>query len=904
MRISKFSQTPFVSHDNKNMIKISVEDWDRCNPYLSEVFLDGILVHSEKVFAPDFSFMIPCPAKDSKCCVVLTPFEDSPVKKVFDLSKPKEWKIPILYSAHEDLGYCGYVKEKLPGECYEYLKVAIKLCRKYPDFKYMIEHYWWLDSFDTYATEQEKEELRLLIKEKQIELNTPHSGVHTFLASPEQLVRSMYFSCREAKEKYDVTPKCAIYADISGFSWSALDAYVKMGIKYLSVLPNSWRNGKYETSFPPIFRWQSKSGEETALFWHQRSYRPEGLMDIWCDTLRQYPEGTFVFDHTKILKTEEWLTQRLAEIGEVAYDILPLSFYDDHEIPTTMLLKVCEVMNKKWKYPHFRMEIPSVFFREIEEKYWDKLPIFSGDIVSQMGDYHTLAPEWTAKKREATRLLYDAEMLSAIKDENNKELFRESIWNMCLFDEHCWATASKHPQNMHKANQMFTKHDSVFETSEKLSKYIKEKLGTASDRMSVTSTIPQKRYDRIKCDRNTFIPKGIKHQILPWGGVVTELLPFDGVHTRCFDGELPKNKSHEIENEIIETPFYKVFADKTSKTVESIVFKENGKELIDQNAKFELCQFIYLNSEPFDNSRYGFEVPRKLDLRIYEGDIAYVIEQNGIEEQSGAKVCSRLIFYKDDKTIDIELSFKDATGMMGDFYDRYRKNFFFAFPFKLENPQFYTESQSCEICEYTDKVKINANDCTATVNWLAAENDEYGFAIHSVDAPVFHIGDIKYNRFDKDFYAPTSHYYFYACSNRCNNLIFDSAEKCRASYRLSFVPYVGAHNDIVPFWSDRITHGLILGGGRQEKTELTVDEKNVRLVSYKGAEDETDAIVLRFTETAGRDTNATVTLPFEPKEAVYCTPDECDTASVAISDGKLCVNCKSYAYTTIKIYKK
>ena len=249
MRISSFLQTPFISYDDKNMVYIKVADWDMCNPYEVSIYTNGKVVFSEKVFASEFSAMIPCFDKEETALISITPFEDTPVESEFLVTPQKRWEIPLLYSSHEDLGYCAYI-EKLHYECYEYLKKAMELSKKHDGFKYMIEHFWWLDAFDSYATDEEKLELKKLISEKKIDLNAVHSGVHTSWASSEQLVRQMYFGCREAKGKYGITPKCAFFVDLSGASWSVANVYPKMGIKYIGFFPNNFRNSYFNESIP------------------------------------------------------------------------------------------------------------------------------------------------------------------------------------------------------------------------------------------------------------------------------------------------------------------------------------------------------------------------------------------------------------------------------------------------------------------------------------------------------------------------------------------------------------------------------------------------------------------------------------------------------------------------------
>lgn len=359
MRITEFTQTPFISHEDKNMVYLGVEDWNMCNPFRVQIDINGKQVYDKKFFVKDFSVMLPCYDRESVCIVKITPFEDLPVQRDFILNSLRHWKIDLLYSSHEDLGYCAYI-DQLHYECYLYLKKAMELCCRHDDFKYLIEHCWWLNAFECYASSKEKALLKKLMENHQIELNPVYSGIHTSWENSEQLVRGMYFGCVDAYKKYGTEQKCAMFADISGISWAAVNAYAKMGIRYMAVFPNGFRNSPEKKDFPPLFWLEDKTGEQKVLFWYQRSYRPVSLGGIWCDTERQYSEGEFFFDATKAFKTERYITERIRHIPDCHYDILPICFYDDRELPTTMLLTVCKEMNRRWKYPKFKMEIPSI----------------------------------------------------------------------------------------------------------------------------------------------------------------------------------------------------------------------------------------------------------------------------------------------------------------------------------------------------------------------------------------------------------------------------------------------------------------------------------------------------------------------------------------------------------------
>ncbi len=908
MRVSSFLQTPFVSYEDKNMLYIKVEDWDFCNPYGVEIFVDGESVYSERVFAPELSAMIPCYQKECVLVVRLTPFEDLPTESEHYITPPRHWKIPLLYSSHEDLGYCAYI-EKLHYECYEYLKKAMELCLAHSGFKYMIEHYWWLDAFDFHASNEEKLLLKMLIKEKRIELNAIHSGVHTSWASSEQLVRQMYFGCIEAREKYGISPECAFYADLSGADSSIINAYTKMGIKYVGFFANSFRNCQENDNIPPIFWWENKTGEDRLLLWHQRAYRYGDLWGIWCDTKRQYPEGEFFLDETKRLKTERWLAEKISKLNSYGYDIFPISFYDDREFPTTMLLTVCEEMNKKWKYPKLRMEIPSVFMGELETNFGDKIPTLRGEISDQWADFATIAPNLMAKKRKAMRMAYDGELLSTIdsiinKTEYNSKALRDAYFQMSEFDEHCWATSSKHPQAMHRHNIEKVKREPIEKASAELQKILEKVCPVAeNEKISVISTVPSRRRNHIRAQKSKFVPRELKHQILPDETVVTEAIELDGVEAKSFDAVVPSKSSTEIQADCFETDFYRVQINVQTKKIVSLLDKELEVEYIDKGSRFEFAQFVYVYTEHKTDPSLSYEIPKKLDLKVYEGDVAYVIVQTGYEEQSGAEVTTQLTFYKHERAIDVDLSYKNALGLIGDFYDRYKKNYFFAFPFKLDKPNFYSELHVGEKNEATDIIPLNANDFSVTQNWVCAENDEHGVAIYTRDMPVFHLGSIKYNRLKSEFSEDKAHIFLYASSNRCNNLIYTALEDCQAKYHLSLLTYGGNHNDIVPSWSNENEHSLIIGKPIYDGRKLLkLSEKNIRLVSLKKAESCGNAIVLRFTETAGKATECDIELFFNPVRVVYIANDESELEEIALDGNRVHFKSQPYSYTALKIY--
>lgn len=901
MRITGFTQTPFVSHGDENMVYMSVADWDRCNPFTLTLRAEGKTLLTKKLFAEEFSLMLPRFEKDTPVETEITPFEDLPVRQSFLLRPCRELNISLIYSSHEDLGYCAYV-DKLHRESYEYLLKAMELCEKHGGFRYMIEHFWWLDAFDTYATEEEKQRLKKLFAEEKIELNAIHSGVHTSWSNSEQLVREVYFSTLKARELYGACPRCAIYTDISGMSRACINARKSMGIRYMGALANPWRAGDPEPSIPPLFWWQDESGKNRVLFWYQRSYRPTGLGWVWCDTMRQYPQGEFVFDETKALRTEKWVTEQFRELYGYGFTHFPVSFYDDRELPTTMLLTVCDEMNRRWKFPRFSLDLPSRVMERIEKETGHLLPTLSGEITDQWADFATIAPAYLKQKRNAARALYDAELLSALGDrKREKDIFDRAVFDMCSFDEHCWATSSKHPQEMHRSNIQKVKKDTAENSFRSLCAVVEKYAGKAkAEGISVINTLPRPRKSRLTVEKDGFVPQNLRHQILPSGKTVTEEIEFSAMGVKKFPACRPASPSRLIPDGGFETEYYRVTLDRSAEKIAHIIEKSTGRELFDGDARFEPGQFIYAYSEQKDAPPSGIEVPKKQGLELYEGDVAYVVRLKGYEEQSGAETLADFIFYKTGKTVDAELSYKNATGLLGDFYDRYKKNYFFAFPFKVDSPRFFTETQLGERDEEKDYIPLNPRDFTVAQNYVRAENgrDGSGIALYSRDMPVFHLGQIKYNRFSKDFSESLGHVYLYASSNRCNNLIYRSPKDCHGEFSFSILPYGSASE--VAQWSENVDREL-LTGSMDSLAPVGVDRQNLRLVCLKQAEDGSGDLIFRFTETQNTATTATLTLPFEPEAAFLATNNEHPTGKLCISGNSVTFFSEPSSYTTVRI---
>lgn len=904
MEIISFQQTPFVSYENENLIRVKVGDWDYCNPFEVSVHIEGKTVFQKEIMIDNFDVLLPINGIATKAVVKLTPFEDSPVYYTYILKQPKQWEVALMYSAHEDLGYCAYY-DKLDIGFYEYLMRAIELCEKNEGFKYVIEHYEWLRGFERYATKQDNVRLKALFDKRKIELNAPQCGVHTHWAEGMQLIDNLGFSTKKAARKWDIRPVSAIYADISGISHQSVSAYAGQGIKYLGILKNNFRCDNNKGQPAVLSRWVAPNGKDSVLLWYQVSYMAQPFHPIWCEGRRRPNQGDLLFDNSKAKRTEIEIANRINGLGNVPYNVLPLSIYDDREFPTDYLLDVCKFMNSKWKFPIFKMEIPSVFLETIEKQSGNELPVINGDITDQWADFATISPRDMSTKREAMRRKKNAELLntmSAINGEivKSKEYFEEITRLGGLFDEHCWATSSKHPAKMHFYNYNLVKKLSANKAYTMANQVIEKQLGVPQDNVSLYNILPYERTASALIDKNLVVPSGIDSQKLPLGGYVTEPINFSASERKNFTvNNINTEEGMQISGDF-ETDFYKVKIDLNTKQIESIIDKTANIEIIDKTAPFGFGEYVYVVTEGKTSETLYYEKPKKNEIYVYEGNVAFVIIKKSYEEQSGASIISQFIFYKYEKNIDIEFSFENATGLMGDFYDRYKKNIFLSLPIYVNNPEFFTQLSGGGAHSHKEKVQLCPLDFSVTENFVAVQGDKIGVAIYSADMPVFHFGNINYNKFMTSAEYKTSNLYLYCASNRANMLSFANREDCCGKYRLSLLPYQGSYQDGVQKWADEKANPIYIGDGNKASTPKISIDRYIRLLSFS-IEDKNSLMAI-FSEVNGKDEKRVVfELPFIPKSVSYVTLLGKYIKDAEIKGNTVIFDIDKYSYAALKI---
>ena len=359
----------------------------------------------------------------------------------------RHWKVYLMKSSHEDLGYENYIFHKQRE-----IATFIDLARGFsgpadgatPNDHYMMESLLFQRNY----LEERAESAWREIVEKHLKtghmgiFGTPH-GVHAHWMDYEELARLTYPGRREAKDRFGLDLKTFLIVDNPSMSWAGCQAIADAGFRYMARWGQPWRTGGNNdyraTILPAIFWWVAPNGKSRVLYGWRSGYG----ISFWFGQARGYggllePGADNV---NRILKDIE----SGATLGPYPYDALVNPEYTDHEIPFPNAGALREWANR-YRYPEIRTDHPERFFAYMEQKYGAEIPSLAGDLNNFSADYASIDPESQGWKRRAARLLPLAEGVAALANLLDPAflppaaLIERTFTRLFDYDEHSWPT--------------------------------------------------------------------------------------------------------------------------------------------------------------------------------------------------------------------------------------------------------------------------------------------------------------------------------------------------------------------------------------------------------------------------------------------------------------------------------
>ena len=851
----------------------------------------------------------------------------------------RHWKVFIVHSSHEDLGYEDYIFRK-QRDIANYIDLAGRLNssgHEVGSYRYTLETLLFMRN---YIEERSETEWRLLaekyVKTDGLPLMGAPSGIHTQWMDYEELARTAYGARREAKDRYGLDLKTFMMVDNPSASWSACQVLANAGFKYLARWGQGARTGSHNdyaaTKLPAIFWWVGPDGISKILYaWRSHYTEPFWYgQDYW-----SLPAGVDAAAQEMSLKLQGIESGK--SLGPYPYDALIQPEYYDHEVPHFKPATLA-AWNNAYQYPEIRISGPTPFFEYMEQNYAAQLPTLSGELNNFSGDYSTIDPNSQGWKRRAARLLPMAEGLSAIAGALDAGFFYpahlidRTYVRMFDYDEHSWPT-----QPLASEHQIFNAQWVKQREGERALDYAREavRLGFDALKRSIPNAGGRKLvvFNPLAHERTSIVTAHLENAHLAGTVIeqretngdlsfVAEKVPAFGYRVyEVVPGEVTQKPAPDLAvgGATLENSYYKLQFDPQTGAIRSLFDKELKRELVDPHAGQEFNQMIYFHTRSRESAEGDFYSPKGATLQPGKaGPVSASFTARIDDPVTGAAITQTVTLWTRTRRIDIVNRIEHAKAMHSDHYeDRYRDNIFYAFPVDVPGGQARAEYAGGVVRPYKDQLRWGSHDYLNVNHWVDVSNQDFGVTMAPREASAVSFGEIRYSKFSIDYQPANPHLYSFAWSNRMAGLLTLSPEDCNATLHYSFRSHGGSshtgdwdHDAVTTFgWEvaspletsviDTVQRGTLPAGAA---SFVRLSAPNVELVTLKNSEQPGRGWILRLVETEGRDTDVSVDLGhFDLASAEECDLVENPMRAIPVDGNRLHLRVGKYTYVTIRL---
>ena len=863
----------------------------------------------------------------------------------------RKWKIFVVKSAHEDIGYENFLwlKQK---EIADFVDLGAHLSRNRPTpaeegARTPGGYHYWMETllFPRYyeaerGTSALRELLRREVKPGGMGLGAAPSGIHAHWMDYEELVRAGYPGRREYRDRFGLDLDTFAIVDNPSMSWSSAQMLAGAGYKYAVRFGQPFRTGgnnDYRTTkLPPVFWWEAPDGASRILYTWRNHYG----INFWFGQIT----GGFV-DLTDLgaanVQREIMAVQSGEKLGPYPYDAALIPSYQDHDIPAWDN-RALRRWTETYRYPEISISDPRDFLVYMEKTYSDELPVLRGDLNNFSADYATIDPHSQGQKRTAARLLPLAEGLGALAGATNPAFAfptREAeltYRRMHDFTEHSWPT-SPPARDVHQFNSQWGKileGGRALAESERLYEHafgaFAAQIPTGDTRtLVVFNSLAHARTDLVILPADVAAVQDDAGQPVPIERLadgsrvmLAREIPAFGYRTyrlpQPADAAARAAGSLRAEGAVLENEFYRVTFDADSGAVRSIMDRELQQELVDPQAPYQFNQIVWVEKRARESKEGTNYAPRrgaKLTPRV--GPLAAEMESSFTDVKlGGAHVTQTVRLYAGVKRIDVSNDLRHI-GVLHSTRsaDRYKSNLFFAFPVKVDGFTARAEQAGGVVRPYDDQLRWGSHDYLAANRWVDVSNAQYGVTMVPHQSPVVHFGAIRYNELSIDYRTTSSHLYSFAWSNRMAGLFTLCADDMNNRFEYSFSSHAGDWNAgattrfgwavASPLRARVLPAGQVGPLPRDTAGFLAVDAPNVQVTVFKDASAPGRGWIVRLVETEGKATTAALEARRLPFDAAWdCDLVENDRQPLAVSDGRVTVPLRGFAMATVRLTRR
>jgi alpha-mannosidase len=841
--------------------------------------------------------------------------------------------VPIT---HHDLGYTDTIENVL-NRYDGFYDDVLRFCAETEDwpeeskYRYTCEGTWSLQHYLENRPPKQADKFAKYVAEGRIEIGALFGTEIDALCGHEELVRLMYPSFRLGR-RLGGSIRTGSITDVPGLSWGLPTVLAGAGVKYFFAgLPTyfEWGRNDIHTFWdeeailrkgrPDAFRWQGPDGG-SVLVYYQSSY---GF----------FRGVTGPHSYQEVMDT---IPGRLADMERRGspFDVVRYIHNGvDNYPPDVEISHIAREWNSRWAYPKLVVATNTMFFEQLESQCAD-VRTFRGELPHT--DYVVGAIS-TARETSINRLTHErlqtaekaATIASIVSDyDYPADKIRTAYDNMLLYDEHTWG--KDYPAGELQDWSWNEKSQFAYKAAGLTKSVASPALETIAGKIAlnergrhivVFNPLCFERTDIVNVTRfgadepfelvDEETGRAVPHQVIRLEGpqapvpyaayrhargqfenhelfdlvFVAEAVPPVGYKTyrivRRQEPGAPPVTGLSITQNTIENRFFKVTLDPRSGGISSIYDKKLSREIVDSNAPHRLNELV---ARRVQTGR--LEGPKNIEIR--KGQSGPVCAS--LVVRSDAPGCPQLTqeitLYDNLPRIDLASRvLKDSTPLL---------EIYFAFPFKLNKPDFRFEGSNSVIEPWRDQFPGSNTNYYTVQHWADVSDGRVGITLSPVDSHLLEFGGlwpcyvsqahhgVTPPDFGRDFVkrdeVTTAHMYaFVMDSNFRTN--FQPVQQGDMLFRYSIATHQGdwkqgnvrdfgwaVCNPLIPVVVDGPRRGAL----DKKACFCRVDKPNVLVLTLKRAEDK-DGIIVRLIETAGRDVTATLTVPPVNIEKAFLT---------------------------------
>jgi len=863
----------------------------------------------------------------------------------------RKWKVFIAPSCHVDIGY-NFLQDQALENHEKNVSRAIKVCKTDLNFRWNLECAWIAQKYLEDHPAQ-REDLINLARDDKIGIQSGYLNMLTGVMSQEEINRLCYFA-GFLKREYGIPMQSAMLTDVPSAIWSLPTALALSGVKYFAhgVNPLYGRGPFYpRTNTKPLFWWQGLNGSRV-LTWLASGYG-------------QVNEVLGIENGCEHL--EKTLSRFLSEYERSDYPFDAVLVYGanyENKVVDHSFRKVVEEWNSKHEYPHLILSTPDEFFRYIEENFKDEIPTQIGDEGCWWEDGVASSARETLLIRHVHEKIITVEKIWSLLSLNGIQYPSEikDIWEkIFLYDEHTWGADKSiaDPELKFVKDQWKIKSSFAYNAAEQSDSLIRKGFEILSSQVEsgekptilvfnqlswvrtdvVEVKLEKRTFDLIDADTNQLVPYQwidmnkicfLANDVPPMGYKRYEL---------CYGKKPTSDRSVKFFPNGIENKFYRIKFD--SKGIVSLYDKELEYEFVDEQSSYKLNQYIYASGgsgtsaiECNEALSKLSEMDPELSKRLMDmislpnldklslPDFTFVSPTSSRIEQGSngpvfgeillktacektPRIVQRIILYKEIKRIDLINEF--------DKEETYEKEaVYFAFPFRLKNPEFKIEIPNGTMRPEKDQLKGACRDWYCAQHYVNISDGDHTVIWSSPDVPLVSIQNINTGKWLEKLEIRNGSLFSYVMNNYWYTNYKASQKGCRVRYSITTQGKAIDNFDAIHFsWG--YANPLLAVPlktatvDRKKKWELndrsflSVDKPNIVVTAMKLSEDE-KGLIVRLFETEGKTGEVILQLPFRFKSAYLCSLIEEKIKPLPIKEGKVNVHFRKHDIVTIKLY--